>query len=97
MMVDWGIRISDIMVAGGMLGSVIFYSFKAGALTKSIELMETQIKALEEVSRTIAGTLTTLAVQKSQIERIERDIDGLRRGEGFVIQRRVTIEGEYDG
>ena len=57
--------------------------------------MQKQIASMEQVSKTIAGALTTLAVQKVQIERIEKDVDGLKRGEGYV-QQRNGLNGEYD-
>jgi hypothetical protein len=62
-------------------------AFKAGGFTKSIDAMQAEITALKVVASSVADVLTTVAVQKNEIEHIRTDLDDLKRGRGFITER----------
>jgi hypothetical protein len=85
-MIDWSIRLGDIAVLAGLAGTSITLAFKAGSFSRSILDMQAEIGELKEVAKTISGVLTTVAVQKAEIEHLRTDIDDMRRGRGFITQ-----------
>jgi len=97
-MIDWNVRAGDLLVLAGFAGTGFVYAFKSGRLAETIEIMEKEIEKLQESYKMIALALTTMAVQKVQIERMDRDIIDMKHGRGFISerdQRRTSVEGEY--
>ena len=83
MTMDWNFRIGDLVVVLAFLA----YVFKAGTLAESIKIMQVEIAALKDAMKVVASAMTTLAVQKTQIERVEKDITEMKHGRGFIIGR----------
>lgn len=95
-MIDWNIRIGDILVIVGFAGTALVYAFKSGRITQAIETMQREIEKLQKSYEAIAGAITTVAVQKKQIERIEDDIKDMKRGVGYIQDRSATtVDREY--
>lgn len=93
-MIDWDATLKILGVAA-FIGSCLYYSYQAGGFAKSIAVMNKRLESVEQTQKAIASVITTLAVQKVQIERMERDIGDLRRGKGFIHADRETVDGEY--
>lgn len=70
-----GVEVLAIVGGGG------FALFKLGRLWGR---MAVDIEALKNETKKVGDILTTIAVQKQQIETIERRIEELRHGEGFI-------------
>lgn len=90
MSLDWNLRFGDLVV----VVTLLVYIFRAGAFTNSVSHMEKRIDTIEDTLKSLAAAMTTVAVQKDRIERMDRDINELRHGQGFV-RGRLGIEGEY--
>lgn len=91
-MIDWNVRIGDILVVVSLAGTCIFYAFRSGRFAESIITMQREIKELKEVAKSLAIIITNQAVQTvrqdSQGERLnilDRRIEDLRKGEGYIV------------
>lgn len=83
-MIDWNVRVGDILVVASLAGTGIVYAFKSGRFAESIENMQKEIAGLKKVTEAITALLTTVAVQKIEIENIREDVRELKHGDGFV-------------
>lgn len=83
-MIDWSVRFGDLLVVGSLSGTGLIYAFKSGRFTESIKNMQREIVALQDLAKSIAALLTTVAVQKTELENIREDVRELKHGEGFV-------------
>lgn len=70
-----GIEVTAVVGGGG------FALFKLGRLWGRMAI---DIESLKDETKKVGEILTTIAVQKQQIETIERRIEELRHGEGFI-------------
>lgn len=84
-MIDWNIRIGDILVVVSLAGTAIVFAYKTGAFTESVKAMQKELEALKAIAKTISEVLTTVATQKVEIEHIKEDLRELKHGEGFVL------------
>lgn len=87
-MIDWNVRIGDILVVLSLAGTCIFYAFRSGRFAESIITMQREIRELKEVAKSLAVIITQQAVQTvrldSQGERLnsmDSKIESLRHGE----------------
>jgi uncharacterized membrane protein len=87
-MIDWSIRLGDILVLLGFGGALLVYASKVGSFTKSIEVMQSEITQLKTVAQRFADVLTTVAVQKNEIDHIRTDVEDLKRGRGYIVEPR---------
>lgn len=92
-MVDWNVRVGDLLVVGSLAGTCIFYAFRSGRFAESIITMQREIKELKEVSKSLLVIITQQAVQTvrldTQGERLnlmDDKIERMRRGEGLAIR-----------
>ncbi len=83
-MIDWNVRAGDLLVVASLAGTCIVYAFKSGRFAESIENMQLEIIGLKKVTEAITSLLTTVAVQKIELENIREDVRELKHGEGFV-------------
>lgn len=93
-MIDWNVRVGDLLVVASLAGSCIVYAFKSGRFAESIKNMQREIVALQKLAESITALLTTVAVQKTELENIREDVRELKHGEGFVRGVR-GIDREY--
>lgn len=91
-MIDWNVRIGDILVVLSLAGTCIFYAFRSGRFAESIITMQREIRELKEVAKSLAVIITQQAVQTvrldSQGERLnimDKRVEDLRRGDGFIL------------
>lgn len=92
-MIDWNVRIGDILVVVSLAGTAIFYAFRSGRFAESIITMQKEITELKEVAKSLTVIITQQAVatvrMDSQGERLnilDKRIEDLRRGEGIITQ-----------
>ena len=90
-MIDWNVRVGDILVVVSLAGSILFYAFRSGQFAESIKTMQREIKDLKEVSKDLAKIVTTQAVQNNRLDTaaerlnmMDKKIEDLRRGEGLI-------------
>lgn len=81
---DWSFRIGDIVVIAAFLGTIILQAVYIGKFIMRLEIMEARFSSFEESQKLIVGALTTIAVQSSRLDRLERDVNEIRHGEGLV-------------
>lgn len=94
MSIDWDIKFGDMLVMASLAGSLIYYAYKSGRFTQSIDTMQREIKELKNLASTIATAITTLAVQDTRLNNqddrlkiLDKRIEDLRRGEGLIVSR----------
>lgn len=83
-MIDWNVRFGDLLVVLSLAGSGIVYAFKSGRFAESIKNMQREIIEMKEVAKAMTAVLTTVAVQKKEIEFIRDEIRELKHGDGWV-------------
>lgn len=90
-MIDWNVRVGDILVVLSLAGTCIFYAFRSGRFAESIITMQREIRELKEVAKSLSVIITQQAVQTvrldSQGERLnamDDKLERLRRGEGLT-------------
>jgi len=100
-MIDWNVRVGDILVVVSLAGTCLFYAFRSGQFAESIKTMQREIKDLKEVAKSLAAVVTTQAVQSNRLDTaaerlnmMDRKIEELRHGDGFIAGRR-GIDKEY--
>lgn len=92
-MIDWNVRIGDILVVVSLAGTCIFYAFRSGRFAESIITMQREIRELKEVAKSLTVIITQQAVQTvrldSQGERLnslDDKIESLRHGERLTMK-----------
>lgn len=83
-MIDWNVRIGDLLIVASLAGTGVVYAFKSGRFAESIENMRKDITALETTVKIVGEVLTMVAVQKTEIRNIQDDIRELRHGDGWI-------------
>lgn len=78
-LITTGLAIFQVIaiVSGGL-----WAMFKAGRYTQRIDMT---LHELKDETRKIGGVLSTLAEQHTRMNQMEKRIDELRHGEGFVL------------
>lgn len=84
-----------IFLLGGY-GMVLRNDWSNKALEKKMENMQVELKKLAEVIVTQAVQTTKIDNLASQVVMLQRNVEDLRRGNGFV-RGRSSLDGEYDG
>lgn len=91
-MIDWNVRLGDILVIVSLFGAIIAYAFKAGGLSQTIDVINNDVKELKKEQKEIADILVQVAVQQNQISNqgerlnlIDKKIEDLRSGRGFIV------------
>ncbi len=74
-----------------LCGGLVF----AIRLEGKINVQTVRITSLEESTKIVASVVNNNAVQDEQILSLRRDIDGLRRGEGYITGHRKSVDGGY--
>lgn len=87
--------IEIIAICGG--GMTVFVTLKNTVSNIKTEVagMQLEIRKLGEILIAQADIRGELKVLNTRVTATEEDIRGLRKGEGFITNRRHTVEGEY--
>ena len=87
-MIDWSISVGSLLNLGVfLLGVVVFFANIKNdikGLRNAIEAVETKQETLNEAVKQLGTILTSVAVQDQRIHHVERMIDELRHGVGFI-------------
>ena len=89
-----GIALQTLLFLVGGYGMVLRNDWSNKNLETKMETMQTELKKLAEVVITQAVQTAQIQNLASQITMIQRNVDDLRRGNGFV-KGRQSIDGEY--
>ena len=89
-----GIALQTLLFLVGGYGMVLRNDWSNKNLEKKMETMQTELKKLAEVVITQAVQTAQIQNLASQITMIQRNVEDLRRGNGFV-KGRQSIDGEY--
>jgi len=98
-MIDWNVRVGDILVVLSLAGSIMFYAFRSGQFAESIKTMQREIKDLKDVAKQLAAVIIDNAVMNTRLNTaadrlnlMDKKIEDLRRGDGFIHK---SINREY--
>ena len=76
------VEIASIIGGGGLV------AYRLGRTASRVEaamtLQATEISTLKEEIKTLGGLVTQVAVQTTRLDMVEKHLDELRHGEGFV-------------
>lgn len=89
---DWTIRLGDIFVLGGILWACGMLFLKMGGFMQSVEVMKVELADLKSFVLSMRDVLTTLAVQKNELNHLRDDVTDLRHGRGFVISQQYPLK-----
>lgn len=103
---DPTIGLGSIITFATLVATIIGAWYKFGGRLDLIEFrvksIEETLKILSEVIKSIADTEKKNAVMderqltmEKQITVMQADVQGLKRGEGYIQIRRATVDGEY--
>jgi len=80
---DWHVSIGTIVEVVAILTGGLFFMWSMKA---RVDLMSTEISGLKTEVTKLADILTKLAVYDQRLLNIEKDIDEMRHGIGFVVK-----------
>ena len=87
-MFDWTVNVGHVLSLLAVLGTVIgmFFATKADVrvLKSDVRRIEATILTLNEAFIQLGHILTQVAVQDNRIHMLEKNIDELRHGQGFI-------------
>lgn len=96
---DPTVTLGAILNLGGIISVALIYLIR---MEGKMNLFALRIKALEGSVAALVKTDVRLATIEERLTNhvqmlttAQRDISDLRRGEGFITNRRSTVEGEY--
>ena len=86
--IDWSISLGNILTIVSVIGSVItlVYSMKndISILKRDIDYLQDSHKALTEAFNQLGKILTQVAVQDQRLNMLEKRVDEIAHGKGFV-------------
>jgi len=89
-----GIALQTLLFLVGGYGMVLRNDWSNRNLEKKMETMQNELKKLAEVVITQAVQTTQIQNLASQFTMLQRTVEDLRRGNGFV-KGRSSLDGEY--
>lgn len=99
LMIEQTITIGNIIEIASILGGglVVLITLKNTVTNIKSEVagMQLEIKKLGEILIAQADIRGELKVLNTRVAATEEDIRGLRKGEGWITSRRITVDGEY--
>lgn len=88
---DYTVSISNLIEIAGIVGAFLtmFYTMRAdiGLLRVSIQSLEEKQHMLHSAFERLSAILTQVAVQDTRISMVEKSVDELRHGEGYIKTR----------
>lgn len=91
-MIDPTVTLGNIIEITSILGGGLLVLVK---LNNSVTVLKTDVALMQREIVKIGDVLTKLAVTETRLSNIEQDIRDLRHGDGFIRDRRNSIDGEY--
>lgn len=86
--IDWTVSIGNILTIGALLATIVsvFYNMKfdIGVLRVGMKHLEDRQSLLNDAFTQLSKILTQVAVQDTRIAMLEKTMDDLKRGKGFV-------------
>ena len=86
--IDWVVSLGDVAQVASVITGVMFIFFKMRGdiqlLSYDISNIKDQQKALNESFSQLGKVLTQVSVQDARMMMLEKSIDELRHGRGFV-------------
>ena len=99
LMIEQTITIGNIIEIASIIGGgmTVFITLRNTVANIKTEVagMQIEIRKLGEILIAQADIRGELKVLNTRVTAIEEDIRGLRKGEGFITTRRLSVEGEY--
>jgi hypothetical protein len=96
---DWSLNLSAVINAGVLIIGFVGTFHRLGS---RMDLLTYRLKTLEETVRETRDIDTRLTTVEERVNNHGRDIrdvrdqvNGLKRGEGWITQHRKSIDGEY--
>lgn len=87
-MIEWSVRLGDILTIAAFLGGGLaaYYQLKTdvNVLKHDFSSMKTSVDLLSTAMKGFSEIITKIAVQENRMDNIEKRLDELRHGEGFV-------------
>jgi hypothetical protein len=87
-MFDYTISIGNIIQIGAFIGTIVwmFLTMRAdlGILRHDIQNIERRQDSLNEAFTQLGSILTSVAVQDNRLHMVEKNIEELRHGQGFI-------------
>lgn len=87
-MIEWTVSVGNILTILAVIGSVItlVYSMKndISILKRDIDYLQDSHKALTEAFNQLGKILTQVAVQDQRLNMLEKRVDEIAHGKGFV-------------
>lgn len=86
--IDWTVRVGDLLVIGGFITAIItLFSMQKSdirVIRHDLKYVQEHLATLNESFTQLGQILTQVAVQDSRLGMMEKSIDELRHGQGFV-------------
>lgn len=103
---EWTVKFGDLLVLFGALVTAGAFLFRKGGDLQKLQMAVTtslsEITELKQEVSKIGNLLTQVAVQNERLDNMgqrmnmmDHRYDELRRGQGYVIQERTSVAGEY--
>lgn len=105
---EWTVRFGDVLTMGGAAVVALGIFYRRGAADGGLlEKVDDTLKELSDVKEELKGlakVITEQAVQQTRLDeqsrrmnRIEQNIDDLRRGKGYIQERtaNLPLDREY--
>lgn len=87
-MIDWSISVGNLVEISTLVGAAItmFYAMRSDirVLRHDFRFIEQKVETLNESFTQLGTILTQVAVQDSRLGMIEKAVDELRHGQGFI-------------
>lgn len=87
-MMDWTLNINTLIQMGVMIVTVAAFFFgmrgEVRVLRHDVRHIERRLEQLSESFNQLGNVLTQVAVQDTRLSMIEKAVDDLRHGKGFV-------------
>jgi hypothetical protein len=96
---EWTVKLGDILTMAGavMVAAAFLYNRggKEAGDQMSLNALSKEFKEMKTEFKTFSDTLQKIAVQETKIDLLMKWYDELRRGEGWLQERRANVDGEY--
>lgn len=91
-MFDWNVRFGDVLVIISFVAIVAVQIFRAGRVPLMMENMQQDLRDQKQSIQKISDTLVQVAVQKTRLDGqqeqmtiLQRQIEDMRNGRGFIV------------